>query len=71
AAVLAVMEGSEDDASVATAHNAVANLRAAGVDGIILGCTEIPLLLRANLDAADLINPAQLLAEAAVRYAIE
>ena len=37
---------------------------------MILGCTEIPLLLREAADAADLINPAQLLAEAAVRAAL-
>ena len=38
---------------------------------MILGCTEIPLLLREAADAADLINPAQLLAEAAVRAAVK
>lgn len=70
-AVLAVMEGGDDDADVATAREAVASLRAGGVDGVILGCTEIPLLLEAGLNADDLINPAELLAEAAVRYAIE
>ena len=38
---------------------------------MILGCTEIPLLLRESADAADLINPAQLLSEAAVRDALK
>jgi aspartate/glutamate racemase len=41
------------------------------VDGVILGCTEIPLLLGAEAKAIDLINPAQLLAETAVRVAGE
>jgi aspartate racemase len=45
-------------------------LRARGVDGVILGCTEIPLLLPAELDAPDVVNPTALLAEAAVRYAM-
>jgi aspartate racemase len=45
--------------------------RARGVDGVILGCTEIPLLLRESADAADLINPAQLLSEATVRDALK
>jgi aspartate/glutamate racemase len=36
----------------------------------VLGCTEIPLLLPDGGDAADLINPASLLADAAVRYAL-
>ncbi|MEM7118713.1 MAG: aspartate/glutamate racemase family protein [Chloroflexota bacterium] len=62
-----VMEGRDDANSRAVAQQAVANLRDKGVDGVILGCTEIPLLVDA---ADDLINPAQLLAETAVRYAI-
>jgi aspartate/glutamate racemase len=40
------------------------------VDSVVLGCTEIPLLLRDEGEAADLINPAALLAEAAVRLAM-
>jgi aspartate racemase len=51
---------------------AVAALRAAGADLIILGCTELPLLLGPEADTApDLLNPAQLLAAAAVRRALE
>jgi aspartate/glutamate racemase len=40
------------------------------VEGTILGCTEIPLLLGDAADGPDLINPIQLLAEAAVAKAI-
>ena len=54
----------------AAARAAVANLRAAGVDGVILGCTEVPLLLGEHAEAADLINPTQVLAEAAVKAAL-
>ena len=69
-AIFRLMEGRDDAESAAAARGAVAALRASGVDGVILGCTEIPLLLREAADAADLINPAQLLAEAAVRAAL-
>ena len=41
------------------------------VDGIIMGCTEIPFMLGADAEAAIMLNPAQLLAEAAVRRALE
>jgi len=49
---------------------AVSEVRNKKVDGIIPGCTEIPLLLGKDMEAVDLINPAQLLAEAAVQYAL-
>jgi aspartate racemase len=70
-AISRLMEGRDDAESAAAAQAAVATIRARGVDGVILGCTEIPLLLRESADAADLINPAQLLSEAAVRDALK
>jgi aspartate racemase len=70
AAIRAVMEGRDGAAEIEAARATVASLRARPVDGIILGCTEIPLLLREEAEAADLVNPAALLAEAAVRFAI-
>ncbi|HEU5099790.1 MAG TPA: aspartate/glutamate racemase family protein [Roseiflexaceae bacterium] len=69
-AIMWVMEGRADAGAIEAARQAVAALRAQAVDGIILGCTEIPLLLEADLDAPDLLNPTALLAEAAVRHAI-
>jgi len=39
--------------------------------GSVLGCSEIPLLLGNAAEADDLINPAQLLAEAAVAVALD
>jgi aspartate racemase len=45
-------------------------LRGRQVDGVVLGCTEVPLLLREDGEAADLLNLTQLLAEAAVRHAL-
>jgi aspartate racemase len=65
-----VMEGRDGAESDAIARETIAALRARKVDGIILGCTEIPLMFRGSADAPDLVNPAQLLAEAAVKYAI-
>jgi aspartate racemase len=69
AAIFRVMEG-RDDAGSAAARRAVSALRTRGVDGLILGCTELPLLLREDTEAEDLINPGQLLAEAAVKLAL-
>jgi aspartate racemase len=66
-AVIALMEGRTADGA---AHDALETLRGRGVNGIIPGCTEIPLLLGADMDAPDLVNPIQLLAEAAVKFAI-
>jgi aspartate racemase len=53
------------------ARGAVAALRSQAVDAVVLGCTEIPLLLKADGAQPNLINPSALLAEAAVRFAIE
>ncbi len=64
--IVALMEGRTTNHA---AENAVAALRQKAVDGIILGCTEIPLLLGEKANQADLINPIALLAEAAVKFA--
>jgi aspartate racemase len=69
-AIHEVMEGRDDEGAMQTACEAVDELRKRRVDGIILGCTEIPLLLGDQADAPDLVNPLQLLAEAAVNNAI-
>ena len=70
-AIFQLMEGRDNAESAAAAREAVAALRARGVEGVILGCTEIPLLLRESADEADLINPSQLLAEVTVRAALK
>jgi aspartate racemase len=70
AGIHAVAEGRDGAVHTAAARTAVAALRGATVDGIVLGCTEIPLMLRDEDDAPDLISPLGLLAEAAVRFAI-
>jgi aspartate racemase len=69
-AIVGLMEGRTGPGSSAVAREAVDTLRGRGVDAVILGCTEIPLLLGEAAEAPDLINPAQFLAEATVRHAI-
>jgi aspartate racemase len=68
--ILSVNEGRRGPEGQAAAHEAVAYLRTQGVEAIILGCTEIPLLLGTEGQASDLIDPLQLLAEAAVQRAM-
>lgn len=69
--IFALMEGGDAATLRKPAQEVVAYLRAQHVDGIILGCTEVPLLLDKESEEPDIINPSQLLAEAAVRHAIE
>lgn len=68
--VFRVMEGRDDENDRAIILHAINELRNKKVDGIIPGCTEIPLLLGKEMNAVDLINPAQLLAEAAIKRAL-
>lgn len=69
--LLGVMEGTITPDGQAIAREAVELLRGKGCEAIILGCTEIPLLMGADAEKDDLINPAALLAEAAVRHAMD
>ena len=68
--VFKVMGGEDPKILRRPVVKAVKYLRDRNTDGIILGCTEIPLLLGNKAGEKDLINPSQLLAEAAVRFAI-
>jgi aspartate racemase len=69
-AIRAVMEGREGIAEHEAALEAVDVVRGQDVDGVVLGCTEIPLLLGRKSEGSDLIGPAALLAEAAVSRAL-
>jgi aspartate racemase len=68
--IRAVMEGRDGRAETKAVRDAVEVLRARGVDAVVLGCTELPLLLGEEREQPDLVNPAALLAEAAVWFAI-
>jgi len=69
--ILKLIEGRETDIERAVARRAIATMHARGVDGTVLGCTEIPLLLGDAADAPDLIHPLQLLVDAAIARATE
>jgi aspartate racemase len=73
--IFASMEGRSDARWTDAALEAVALLRRRGAHGIILGCTEIPIVLGAEvtrrlIDEGNVIDPLDLLADAAVRHAI-
>jgi aspartate racemase len=69
--VMKVMEGRDSAEDASLAMEIVNDLRTKKVDGIIPGCTELPLLLKNHINDSDLINPARLLAEAAVKYSLQ
>lgn len=69
AAIDAVMEGRAGPMDREAARAAIAAMGARRVDGTIPGCSEIPLLLGADADAPNLVNPMALLAKAAVLFA--
>jgi len=68
--ILSVNEGRIGPEGRAAARGAVAYLRTHDVDAIMLGCTEMAHLLGTQTSAPDLIDPVELLAEAAVRRAM-
>ena len=68
-AIPRVMEGRADVDDERVAGDGIVELRGRGVDGIVLGCTEIPPLLGEGAHDPDLLDPLPLLAEAAVRRA--
>jgi len=70
-AILRMMEGTTTAEHRGAARAAIGSVRNAGAVATVLGCTEIPLLLGDSADAEDLVNPAELLAQAAVRRATE
>jgi aspartate racemase len=70
-AIYRTLEGATTDLHRRAAHAAVDWLRGHPARPIVMGCTEIPLLLGEGADAPDLIDPGRLLARAAVRKAID
>jgi aspartate racemase len=67
---LAVCEGRAGAAERRVVREGIRDLYARRVDGVLLGCTEFPLVLDASDLTAGVIDPLDHLAEAAVRAAI-
>src|SRR5262245_17104059 len=68
--IRAVAENREGAIDTRAARTTMDLLRALPVDDVVLRCTKIPLLLDEDAEAKDLVSPAALLTEAAVRMAI-
>ena len=59
-----------EPASVATFQRVIAQMKEAGCDAVILGCTEIPLVIDDRNSALPTLDSTRLLARAALRRAI-
>jgi aspartate racemase len=64
-------KGRIEEASRARAAEVIAGLAERGAEGIVLGCTELPLLIRPADSAVPLFDTTRLHAEAAVDRALE
>jgi aspartate racemase len=69
--IFAMMAGRANDERRAAVREAVEWFTRAGVDGIILGCTELPLLLEGSPVPANAMDPLDFLVKAAVERALE
>ena len=63
--------GRFEDARRQEFYEILARMRRAGCDGAILGCTELPLLVRADGSPLPVLDSTRLLARAALRAATE
>jgi len=70
-AIYPLQEGEKLQNIPEVAMESVEYLRAKSVDSIILGCTELPILLGDEADKTDIINPSQLVAVTAIKKALE
>jgi aspartate racemase len=48
----------------------IRNLAAAGCEGVILGSSEVPLVVTQENSVLPIYNPAEILAEASIRYSL-
>jgi aspartate racemase len=69
-AILRMLEGRTTHAHREAARAALKDVRDRGATAIVLGCTEIPLLLDEDPVSADVLDPGDLVVGAAVRRAI-
>lgn len=59
------------ESSVAYFQSVIKNLAEQGCDGVILGCTEIPLIIHDGNSCLPTLDSNRLLAEAAIRYSLQ
>jgi aspartate racemase len=52
-------------------HRVIRRMKGAGADAVVLGCTEIPLLLNDGNSALPTLDSTRLLARAALRRAVQ
>lgn len=62
-----IQQGARAEELEGVGQEVIEYLRNQGAEAIILGCTEIPFLLDYDVNAPDIINPSQILAEAAIK----
>lgn len=65
-----LMEGKNPELINNPAEIALRKLRQQKVEAIILGCTELPILLKSELNKQDIINPTSLLAQETINYSL-
>lgn len=63
--------GSFSPEAVAGFQKIIARFKAEGCDGVVLGCTEIPLIIHDGNSPLPTLDSTRLLARAALRYAID
>jgi aspartate racemase len=57
--------------AVATFQEIIERMKAAGADAVVLGCTEIPLLMNDTNSPLPTLDSTRLLARAALRHAVK
>jgi aspartate racemase len=66
-----LVNGDFKPAAIAFFQQVIGRLKAEGCDAVILGCTEIPLIMNDGNSPLPTLDSTRLLARAALRYAIE
>lgn len=65
--ILNILEGSKNSGDVIRMEEIIQRMASDGAEAVILGCTELPLLITQSNAGVELINTISILAEAAVR----
>lgn len=65
-----LVRGQQTQASLAYFQRVIDGFKAQGCDAVVLGCTEIPLLVNDSLSSLPTLDSTRILARAALQYAI-